>query len=659
MRREREVGVRLSVKDGEVVERALRNLGQEGQAALRRIQRSARPANDALRLVNEGARAAHDGIARLGGVARAGLAGAIAGLTGSSLLAALRGSASGIAAIGDAARRAGLDIESFQELKFVAEQNRIGVDSLVDGIKELNLRADEFITTGSGPAAEAFARLGFSAEELREKLEDPSALFSEIIRRVEQLDRAAQIRIFDEIFGGAGGERFVELIARGADEIERQVDAAHDLGLVLDQEVIDKADELDRKFSAVASTVESALKQAIVGAASALDDFLRALDQARNRGPLSRQAAQLGPDALQAEIDRALEIINNPATNSVAKERSTAWLNALLAQQQQLATMDGIGGGASWRGMMGLLGPRAGAPTGGSSGSERETATTETERQAQKTRELIAALQDELSLIGASETERRVMTELRRAGVEAASAEGQTIRGLVQQIGAEEDALERLQDAMQNVGDVTRDVVGGMIADFRAGKTEAEILSNAFDRLLDKAVSGGIDLGINTLTGWLTQALSPAPRMGYYPGLTGPSLLPAAHSGWRVGRGNPPQTRSLASLPRLHMGGLSRDEQLAVLRRDETVFTPRQMDNAEGLIQALVRNAAQAPRQSGPSTIVELHNHTGQRVREEQATRSDGTEVRRFIVGEVSTAFADGSMDGLMDVLYGVKRRGH
>ncbi|MCB5411026.1 hypothetical protein H0485_13585 [Pseudogemmobacter sp. CC-YST710] len=53
------------------------------------------------------------------------------------------------------------------------ETDKAGVDALTDGLKELNLRADEFVVTGGGSAAEAFERLGYSASELKQKLTDP------------------------------------------------------------------------------------------------------------------------------------------------------------------------------------------------------------------------------------------------------------------------------------------------------------------------------------------------------------------------------------------------------------------------------------------------------------------------------------------------------
>jgi hypothetical protein len=198
--------------------------------------------------------------------------------------------AKGVANIGNEAKRAGLSTKAFQELSFVAQQNRIEVDALVDGMKELNLRADEWIVTGGGPAAEAFQRLGFSADTLKRKLADPSALLVEIIGRLEHLDRAAQIRIADEIFGGTGGERFVELLDRGAEGIRRTIQEANDLGLVLDEDVIRRADEIDRKFTRITGTVGTALKKAVVDVVASMDDWLDRMNRLEEQTDRNIQA---------------------------------------------------------------------------------------------------------------------------------------------------------------------------------------------------------------------------------------------------------------------------------------------------------------------------------------------------------------------------------
>ncbi len=226
-----------------------------------------------------------------------GAAGVATGIVSASAVAVIREAANAIASVGDEARRAGVGVQAFQELKFVAEQNRVAVDALTDGIKEMNLRADEFIVTGGGSAAEAFQRLGYSADKLKEKLKDPSALFTEIIGKLQQFDKAAQIRILDEVFGGTGGEQFLQLIRQGEKGIRDQIRAAHDLGLVMDEELIKRAEEIDRKFNTIATTVGTNLKKAIVDAAGAFMSFtdsFRAFEQQQTGSLLYRQSMLKG-----------------------------------------------------------------------------------------------------------------------------------------------------------------------------------------------------------------------------------------------------------------------------------------------------------------------------------------------------------------------------
>jgi len=228
----------------------------------------------------------------LGGLAVGGMA---------EIVSSSRQVVQGIAQIGNEAKRAGLSAQAFQEWKYVAEANRISVDALVDGFKELSLRADEFITTGVGPAAEAFGRLGFRAEDLKKKLTDPSALMLEIMQRLEGMDRAAQIRIADEIFGGTGGERFVEMLGQGENALRDTISRAHETGAVLDDELIAKAEDIDRRFRELQTTAGNFFKRIVVGAADAavqMTDLRAALDQVFDNEAEGR--ATLGNDLYDA-----------------------------------------------------------------------------------------------------------------------------------------------------------------------------------------------------------------------------------------------------------------------------------------------------------------------------------------------------------------------
>lgn len=276
----------------------------------------------------------------VGGFARGGVAGVVAGLTAGLSLDALNRTVNSVAALRDEARRAGVEIEAFQRLKFVAEQNRIGVDALVDGLKELNLRADEFVLTGAGPAAEAFQRIGFSADELSEALKNPEELLLDVIGRLEQFDRAAQIRVADELFGGTAGERFVELIGEGEQKLRDTADRANELGVVLDRETVEKAIELDRRFQEVSATVGTFFKRVVVGAADAvlaLTEVKGAIDDLGIDNPdallgedLAGAARESGADLSESKRllqDYAAEMDNlGNRANAVGNELLTAGL---------------------------------------------------------------------------------------------------------------------------------------------------------------------------------------------------------------------------------------------------------------------------------------------------------------------------------------------
>lgn len=271
----------------------------------------------------------------------AGVAGglAVGGIDG--LIRGLNDTARSVAEIGNQAKRAGLSTKAFQELGFVADQNRISVDALVDGMKELNLRADEFIVTGKGPAAEAFNRLGYKADELKRKLKDPSALLVEIIGRLEKLDKASQIRIADEIFGGTGGERFVELLDRGADSIRAQIKEANDLGLVMSEGLIAQADEIDRKFQIISKTIGTKVKTAVVEVAMALGTWADSFNEFNNQADRTLQLRLSGiyRDMQEvretiADLERMNEVM--PGVEDLNIERQKERLEELTQEAMRL-----------------------------------------------------------------------------------------------------------------------------------------------------------------------------------------------------------------------------------------------------------------------------------------------------------------------------------
>ncbi|MDR6101024.1 hypothetical protein QE369_001202 [Agrobacterium larrymoorei] len=433
------------------------------------------------------------------------------------------------------ARMAGVDVEAFQELKFVAEQNKIGIDALADGLKEMNLRADEFIATGAGGGAEAFQRLGYSSEELATKIKKPSDLFVEIIGRMQQFERAAQIRIGDELFGGSAGERFVELVEQGAEGLQENIKLAREMGIVMDAGMVKQAEETDKKINILASTIGTKLKKEVLEVAQgfllfwnsfqefeqqsdkrvrgALGDVYTKLDAAKqNLADLEQVNMGTPADAInirqaREEVERLTDeamklrdILDrrqgyNPNGQKAApapfvpKDTSSDYMRsyreelAKTNRERQIASeTEKILADASSKGATLTREQAAALAAESVARSERDAAakksTSESERSAkaaekerEKVAELIADLEKEIALVWASDEAKRAASASREAGAAATESERQKIIALNEALYQEEEARRKADEAMLYYRDLTRAGLDDLFGALEQGKS--------------------------------------------------------------------------------------------------------------------------------------------------------------------------------------------
>ncbi|MCR5856579.1 phage tail tape measure protein [Mesorhizobium sp. J428] len=539
-------------------------ISQKNFNAIRKASKSATRdmEQDMIRSTSRINQALATSAAKVGSYGKAFVGGFVGGIVGGGLagiVAQVGKIAEGVAEVGRQAKMAGVGVKSFSELSFVVEQARIPVDTLADGLKELNLRADEFITTGKGSAAEAFGRLGYSAEDLAKKLEDPTELFTEIIGKLQQFDKAAQIRISDELFGGQAGERFVELIDLGADGIRKQISFAREMGLVMDKEMVAKAAEVDRKFNLIAKTIGTAVKSAIVDAVSAWFEFLDSYRDFQNQGDQTLVNRAKDLDAQRLEIEnRILEAQNRsgmtdraraktlntlrielekidaqraqveaelqrraPETPSAApqtiapRDNSADYIAAYrkeleltnreraIAAEQERILADAVGRGITVtqdqaRALAEEKVARDEAEQAASkAAANQERAQETTDRERAAVRELIAELEQELQLVGASEETKRAANALRMAGAAATEEERNRIVALNEELYRSQEQHERLAEASEFFNDTLGDAMMDLIPQIETGNA-------ALDRFLNtllEAVAQAVLLGKGPLAG--------------------------------------------------------------------------------------------------------------------------------------------------------------
>lgn len=440
--------------------------------------------------------------AKVGNLAKASLAGLFAGVVAGGvggLVAGFASATKAVAELGDAAKTAGVSAKSFQEWRYVAEQARIPIDAMTDGLKEMSLRADEFAQTGKGSAAEAFQRLGLSPQEVKERLKDPSEFLLLLIDRTKQLnDTAAGVRIFDELFGGTGGERMVSLLSQGEKGIRAQIKAANDLGIVINDDLINRAAELDAKFNTIVHTVGQNLKAAIVSASDSLVDFIDRWRATENQmaGTLTARQAEVDSKRLDLE-NKILETTNNQLLTQQQRNKAVGQYRIEL---QKLTEESGAIAGA-----LGTKLPEVSKttdrtftpitpPASGSGGSSsRDKAIREAERERQAVTDLIAELDYEYSLIGKSAAQQDKMNALRQAGAAATAEEQLAIASKIDAINRESDAYEKVQAAAEEAKDAARDFAGTLVDGFIEGASAAEVLGNALKNLASRLLNSGLD----------------------------------------------------------------------------------------------------------------------------------------------------------------------
>lgn len=215
-------------------------------------------------------------------------------------------------AVQESAERVKVGTTWLQEWFYVGKQFGVGNDALVDGLKELGMRADEFVMTAGGPAAEAFQRLGIGVDELRATGGDTAAMFDLVRSRLGGLENdAARQRVMDEIFGGQAAEQMVAMLSASREEIEAMKQAGRDKGAVLTPEEIENSREYTRQMGD--------LKQVLFGIqASVVGDLLPAINDwiggmgdlgAANREAVSERIISAIRD-IASGIKRVWEIVS-------------------------------------------------------------------------------------------------------------------------------------------------------------------------------------------------------------------------------------------------------------------------------------------------------------------------------------------------------------
>lgn len=409
-----------------------------------------------------------------------GLAGGVIGGGLGSLPTLFREAASAVSEMSAEARRAGVGVEVFQELTVAAEAYRVSQDALVDGLKEMQLRADEFVTTGGGGGADAFQRLGYGADELAEKLKDPSDLFLEILERMRQLKgTAGRIRVSDEVFGGTGGEQFVQMLKASDQDLRTLMGTAKDSGKVLDAELVATFESAERSLESFTDYLSNNFLTAwgatlrVLGAKpdigslpiSYIEEKIKELEQ--HKADIESGLVGLDPRSRRSELQdvtQDLQAYTEALENAQQAETTTSSTSSSVSLPQSKPVLS-----------VNDVDPKYQA-------RQQNAAAADTEADAVD--RVIASLEEEYQALGMSATAQRVANELRAAGIDEADDQASKIRGLVEQLEQAYQAEQTVYDVAQFGGSLLIDALTG-------GEDAAQRLTQALaEAALQAAILG-------------------------------------------------------------------------------------------------------------------------------------------------------------------------
>lgn len=251
-----------------------KNMARAGQATndnFRRIENRAKQSGERLDKITGDAASRMAG--NLQGMFSPLMRGGVvfAGVTGAVI--AVKQIADSIAEVDREARKAGVSAKTWQQWSYVATATGATIDGMTDALKELNIRANEFALTGKGSGAEWFDRLGYSAEEVGRKLQDPNRFLDEIIGKIQKLDRAGQTRALDELFGGTGAEQLAKVLGLSVEEIQKLRNEA----ATFTDEQIAAAQRIDREWDTLWRNVTIYAKQAGIESVGIAEKIIRTL----------------------------------------------------------------------------------------------------------------------------------------------------------------------------------------------------------------------------------------------------------------------------------------------------------------------------------------------------------------------------------------------
>lgn len=174
--------------------------------------------------------------------------------------------------IGKSAKVVGVSASALQELRFAAAQTGIEARGLDDSLRRLGRRVGEFANSGAGPAQKALEALNVEIRDAAGNVRPTEQVFDDVVRALQGVQSQSERSAYAaQLFGDDFGPKLVPLLDQGVEGINRLRQQARDLGLVIDDSLIQRSEELADKMNILTTALKVRVSEVILDNADSIE----------------------------------------------------------------------------------------------------------------------------------------------------------------------------------------------------------------------------------------------------------------------------------------------------------------------------------------------------------------------------------------------------
>lgn len=166
------------------------------------------------------------------------------------------------------AQRLGLGTAAYQEIIEAAKQFNLDQSEVTSGLSLLRNNMSQFIAGvgGARGISAVFKQLGLS----RNDLANAGSFQRQIEMIADALSRVQNVGVRQGLADRLGVTNLLPMLQNGADNFDRMLEAARQSGHVIDQDIVQRGGEANRKFNDLSDTIDKKLKSSFVGLSPAI-----------------------------------------------------------------------------------------------------------------------------------------------------------------------------------------------------------------------------------------------------------------------------------------------------------------------------------------------------------------------------------------------------